>query len=207
MLANKSIWEKIKDKTRVSYNDIESYIYSQEYIDSMIHNDNSFNGIEYNPNLNIYTFEVETYKNEDEYQEIFFQKYLDGEISQKEYLDSEKSFLGMMEFLYNASETIIYYYNEDSLRKNSLFLKSSDILFNIENFEQKNDKFFLINDINFFKQLCYIAAREIERINFIFPNIQAIVVGFGLHGHIYTETPLSIELYDKLSKIINFYKK
>lgn len=203
---NNSLWEKLQKKFPLSYSDIESYIYTKGYIDSENPADIPLGGLEYNTNLNMYAFEVEEYTNEDDYSEIFFQRYIDGDISKNDYLNAENRFLKMMELLFSVSKTIVYYCNEGTLESNSPFAKSADIEMDAGFFEQNNDKFFYINNKQRFTQLCRIAAREIEVINFVFSDIQAVIMGFGMHGYIFAENPLPAKLCDSISNEINFHK-
>ena len=66
-----TFWNKVKEKS-VDIDDIEKYIYSSEYLN--IQNPIECNEIKniYNANLFQYSFEIENYQNENNYEEIFF---------------------------------------------------------------------------------------------------------------------------------------
>ena len=101
-LQNKSIWDKIKNNESLDCEDIENYVYSEEYLSITSPKDFAEINDEFNPNLNKYFFEVEEYINEDEYKEVFFQSYLDGEINRENYIYFENKFLKLLNNLFDT---------------------------------------------------------------------------------------------------------
>ncbi len=203
MSENKSIWNKLKNET-ITYDDIEQYIFTKEYISALDHPEIIYSGKEYNDALLRYFFEVESYDTEDDYEEVFFQSYLDGDISKEYYFEHENKFMKMLEILFNKSETIIYYCLDMNLENNHPLKMSTDISVDIKQIEKNNDKFFVVKDFQLFRQICYLAGREIQSINFIFPDIKCILMNSGLHGYIFAESLLDADLEKSISSVLKF---
>lgn len=201
---NKNLWEKIQMNSVVCYNDIESFIYKKEFILAFNNHDFNFNENIYNDDLYVYSFEVEDYNNEDDYEEVFFQRYLEGDITEKYYKHYEEKFIEFMRTLFEISDAYTYYYMEIPLQDIEPAKFSKDVLCDINKIKLNNDKFKHIDNWNLFKQICYIAAREIDSVSFVFPNIQAVLINSGLHGELISDKPLSNELVEKLKNIVHF---
>ncbi len=205
-LQTDSIWNKLKNNIYVDYEDIEQYIYDKNHIKAFNDRDFNYDGTEYNQNLNKYSFEVEEYQSEADYHEIFFQSYIDGNISREKYLNCEKVFLDFMNILYDSGKTYAFYSLDTALKNKFPFKKSTDIPFDPIMIQNNDDKVFLVKDKNFFQQLCYLTAREIESVIFVFYNIKAVLLNSGLHGIILFEKPLDKSFEKKLSHIIKLSK-
>lgn len=201
-MENKTIWDKIKNNIPLEYDDFEKHVYSREYINAFNNNDYSFCGKEYNDNLNMYFFEVEEYDSEEDYREVFFQNYLDKIISKECYMYYENKFIKMMKLLFNISEAIVFYSFYVPLKNNHSAQNSKDVLKDLEKINSNSDKFVTIKDWKFFKQICYISAREIESVCYVFPDIKAVLIHSGMHGYILSDEPLSKNLMDSISDIL-----
>lgn len=165
-----------------------------------------YNGPEYNENLYKYFYETEDYVSEDDYYEIFFQDYIEGNISKNEYFEHENSVLESMNVLYKNSKTFAYYSPEVNLENSFLYRKSNDIFINLNVINKNKGKVFSVNDKDLFKQLCLLTLREIESVIFIFPEIKAIALNSGLHGLLLFENPIDINLEKNLSGFIKLNK-
>lgn len=202
-MENKTIWEKLKSNIPINYNDVESYIYTKEYIKAMTNNNYNFSGREYNDSLYMYFFEVEDYATEEEYREVFFQNYLDGDISEKYYKYYEDKFMIMMKTLFNISETLVFYTLEIPLENNTPAQNSKDVLKDFEKIRINSDRIVVAKDWNFFRQICYMSLREIDRVCFIFIDIHAVLINSGMHGYIFTDEPMEKSLKEDLSSTIH----
>ena len=200
---NKIIWEKLNNNLHIEYKDIEKYIFTNEYINAFENND-FFEKKIYNDDLFMYSFEVEEYESEIDYKEVFFQQYLDNDISKTQYLYHENKFIEMMKVLFNTGKTMVFYTLEVPLDKNSPAQNSKDVIKDFDKISSYSNEVVCIDDWEFFKQICYIAAREIDCVLYMFPEIQAVVLNSGLHGYVFSEVPLSNELKNKLSEKLNF---
>lgn len=202
LLENKTIWDKLKNNISLEYDDFEKHVYTREYINAFNNNDYSFSGKEYNDNLNMYFFEVEEYDSEEDYREVFFQNYLDKIISKEYYMYYENKFIKMMKLLFNISETIVFYSFYVPLKNNHPAQNSKDVLKDLKKINSNSDKFVSIRDWELFKQICYISAREIECVCYIFPDIKAVLINSGMHGYIFSDEPLNKELKNNISNIL-----
>lgn len=202
-MVNKTIWQKLKNNIPIGYSDIENYIYTKEYIKAMADLDYNFNGKEYNESLYRYFFEVEDYIFKEDYKEVFFQSYLDGDISKESYKYYENKFIMMMKTLFNSSTAFVFYTLEIPLENNLPAQSSKDVLKDIEKIKMNSNKIIAIKDWDFFEQICYMALREIDCVCFLFADIQAVLIHTGMHGCIFSAEPLSKNLQDKLSKTIH----
>lgn len=200
---NKTIWDKLKNNIPLEYDDFKKHVYTREYINAFNSNDYSFSGKEYNDNLNMYFFEVEEYDSEEDYREVFFQNYLDKIISKEYYMYYENKFIKMMKFLFNISETIVFYSFHVPLKNNHPTQNSKDVLKDLEKINSNSDKFVSIRDWALFKQICYISAREIESVCYVLPDIKTVLIHSGLHGYILSDEPLCKELMDGISGILS----
>lgn len=201
-MENKTIWDKLKNNIPLEYDDFEKHVYTREYINAFNNDDYSFSGKEYNDNLNMYFFEVEEYDSEEDYCEVFFQNYLDKIISKEYYMYYENKFIKMMKLLFNCSETIVFYSFYVPLKNNHPAQNSKDVLKDLEKINSNSDKFVTIKDWELFKQICYISAREIESVCYVFPDIKAVLIHSGMHGYILSDEPLSKNLMDSISDIL-----
>lgn len=204
---NKNLWNKFKTNKTIYYEDVENYIYTNEYIISINSNNYNYKGKQYNDNLCIYSFEVENYENESDYKEVFFQRYIERDLTEKSYKQYENKFINFMKTLFENSEVLVFYTLETNLENNTPAKYSEDVLFDITKIELNSNKFSAIKDWSLFKQICYIAAREIDNVCFVFPNIYAVVITSGLHGNIISDNPLDNELLKKIRQTINLSNK
>lgn len=190
-LQNKSIWDKIKNNESLDCEDIENYVYSEEYLSITSPKDFAEINDEFNPNLNKYFFEVEEYINEDEYKEVFFQSYLDGEINRENYIYFENKFLKLLNNLFDTGLTFVYYCFSTKPSENYVLKQCKDILINKEFLEKYNNKVFKITDKETFKTISILMAREAMTGYFIFPNIKSIFINSGMHGYLLSEKEIN----------------
>lgn len=190
-LQNKSIWDKIKNNESLDCEDIENYVYSEEYLSITSPKDLADINDEFNPNLNKYFFEVEEYINEDEYKEVFFQSYLDGEINRENYIYFENKFLKLLNNLFDTGLTFVYYCFSTKPSENYVLKQCKDILINKEFLEKYNNKVFKITDKETFKTISILMAREAMTGYFIFPNIKSIFINSGMHGYLLSEKEIN----------------
>lgn len=199
-MLNNKIWDKLLTNKSVAYRDIERYVYSEEYLKTFENFNFDFSGEEYNPFLVKYFFESEKYQNESDYEEVFFQRLIDGNISVQEYKKHENNFLNFMTELYKKSKAFAYYSLENPLCKSYPFSKCSDICFDVKSIEANNNKVFQVENENLFFQLCYLSAREIENVIFLFSDIQIVLINSGLHGVLLCKAKIDKNLKDALSE-------
>lgn len=201
---NENFWGRLKSNKSITYKDIEGFIYTKEYITAMDNNDYCFNKEKYNKDLYLYSFEVEDYETENDYKEVFFQRYIESDITEKFYKQNEDKFIMLMKTLFENSETLVFYTLEIDLENSTPVKYSNDVLVNIEKIKLCSNRFVTIDNWDLFKQICYIAAREIDYVYFIFPDIQVVLINSGLHGKIISNEPLNSRLTKKIRAILRF---
>ena len=191
-------WNNISEKN-ISEDDIAEYIYSSDYIN--IQNPTEYCEIEneYNPDLIRYFFEAEKYQTEEEYKEIFFQGFLDGDIDKEEYYAAES-------VLSEKSNVYVYYEFLAPIDKNSPFHNSSDVDFDFEFVKSNQGKFVQIVDKFKLEQISILFAREIVSGYLIFDNIKSALVCSGMHGYILSVEELNRKLLDDISSQVRIEK-
>ena len=191
-------WNNISEKN-VSGDDIAEYIYFSDYLN--IQNPTEYCEIEneYNPDLIRYFFEVEKYQTEEEYKEIFFQGFLDGDIDKEEYYAAES-------VLSEKSNVYVYYEFLAPIDKNSPFHNSSDVDFDFEFVKSNQGKFVQIVDKFKLEQISILFAREIVSGYLIFDNIKSALVCSGMHGYILSVEELNRKLLDDISSQVRIEK-
>lgn len=198
-------WNNINEQN-VSGDDIAEYIYSSDYLN--IQNPTEYCEIEneYNPDLVRYFFEVEKYQTEEEYKEIFFQEFLDGDIDKEEYYAAELAFKNLINILSEKSNVYVYYEFLAPIDKNSPFHNSSDVDFDFEFVKSNQGKFVQIVDKFKLEQISVLFAREIVSGYFIFDNIKSVLVCSGMHGYILSAEELNRKLLDDISSQVRIEK-
>lgn len=198
-------WNNISEQN-VSGDDIAEYIYSSDYLN--IQNPTEYCEIEneYNPDLIRYFFEAEKYQTEEEYKEIFFQGFLDGDIDKKEYYAAESAFKNLINILSEKSNVYVYYEFLAPIDKNSPFHNSSDVDFDFEFIKSNQGKFIQIVDKFKIEQISVLFAREIVIGYLIFDNIKSVLVCSGMHGYILSAEELNRKLLDDISSQVRIEK-
>ncbi len=198
-------WNNVSEKN-ISENDIAEYIYSLDYLN--IQNPAEYCKIEkiYNTDLICYFFEVEKYQTEKEYREIFYQGFLDGDITEKEYYAAEFAFKKFINILFEKSNVYVYYEFIVPIDKSAPFRKSSDVDFNFEFVKNNQGKFIQIVDKFTLEQIVDLFAREIVSGYLIFDNIKSVLVCNGMHGHILSVEELSQNLLNDISSQVRIEK-
>ena len=198
-------WNNISEQN-VSGDDIAEYIYSSDYLN--IQNPTEYCEIEneYNPDLIRYFFEVEKYQTEEEYKEIFFQGFLDGDIDKEEYYAAESAFKNLINILSEKSNVYVYYEFLAPIDKNSPFHNSSDVDFDFEFVKSNQGKFVQIVDKIKLEQISVLFAREIVSGYLIFDNIKSALVCSGVHGYILSAEELNRKLLDNISSQVRIEK-
>lgn len=197
-------WNNISEKS-VSGDDIAEYIYSSDYLN--IQNPTEYCEIEneYNPDLIRYFFEAEKYQTE-EYKEIFFQRFLDGDIDKEEYYAAESAFKNLINILSEKSNGYVYYEFLAPIDKNSPFQNSSDVDFDFEFVKSNQGKFVQIVDKFKLEQISVLFAREIVSGYLIFDNIKSALVCSGMHGYILSVEELNHKLLNDISSQVRIEK-
>ena len=198
-------WNNISEQN-VSGDDIAEYIYSSDYLN--IQNPTEYCEIEneYNPDLIRYFFEVEKYQTEEEYKEIFFQGFLDGDIDKEEYYAAEFAFKNFINILSEKSNVYVYYEFLAPIDKNSPFHNSRDVDFDFEFVKSNQGKFVQIVDKFKLEQISILFAREIVSGYLIFDNIKSALVCSGMHGYILSAEELNRKLLNDISSQIRIEK-
>lgn len=191
-------WNKV-NKKNINENDIEKYIYSSEYFN--IQNPVEYGKIknEYNTNLIRYFFEIEKYQSERDYQEIFYQRFLDGDIDPNEYYDAEKSFKRFINYLFYKSNTYVYYEFLVPIEISYPFHKSSDVNFDFEFIKKNQEKFIQVIEKSQLDQISILFAREIVMGYIILTDIKSVLVCSGMHGYILSAEDLNLDLLHNIS--------
>lgn len=198
-------WNNISEQN-VSGDDIAEYIYSSDYLN--IQNPTECCEIEneYNPDLIRYFFEAEKYQTKEEYKEIFFQGFLDGDIDKKEYYAAESAFKNLINILSEKSNVYVYYEFLAPIDKNSPFHNSSDVDFDFEFVKSNQGKFVQIVDKFKLEQISVLFAREIVSGYLIFDNIKSALACSGMHGYILSAEELNRKLLDDISSQVRIEK-
>ena len=195
-----TFWNKFNSPNVISYNDIEKYLYTDEYIALNSPQEYAdFKGSVFNENLNVYFFQTKKFKDLDD--DVFFQNHLDGNILEDEYKAYEDKAIQMCMEMFSRSETYAFYNClTGSFENNSPAQKSIDVLTQVKMLESNLEKTIIIDDKNFYVNLCYVGLREIGIVHFIYPKLKAVMVITGFHGYIASENPLDDDLLNALSK-------
>ncbi|WP_455484786.1 hypothetical protein [Eubacterium sp.] len=198
-------WNNISEKN-VSGDDIAEYIYSSDYLN--IQNPTECCEIEneYNSDLIRYFFEAEKHQTEEEYKEIFFQGFLDGDIDKEEYYAAESAFKNLINILSEKSNVYVYYEFLAPIDKNSPFHNSSDVDFDFEFVKSNQGKFVQIVDKFKLEQISVLFAREIVSGYLIFDNIKSALVCSGMHGYILSAEELNRKLLNDISSQVRIEK-
>lgn len=190
---NNSFWNKVREGS-AELEDIEQHIYSPEYLN--IQNPAEYTEIknEYNTNLKQYFFEVEKYKNEEDYREIFFQGFLDGVIDEKEYYNAENTFINLIDTLADMGNMYACFDFSVPIEDNHPLKKSSDVNFDFDFIKENQGKFIKITDKSQLKQISILLAREIVSGYIIFDDIRSVITCSGMHGYILSDEELNSDL-------------
>lgn len=133
--------------------------------------------------------------------EIFYQRYLDNEISKQEFLHSEQKFLELLKNFWLYNDTYIFIendYNEiigSSYWKRNIgeFIKSKSLIAKIAN----SQLFWKIDSINDLLMLSKISTREISRAIFFFKQFEILIAIDGCCG-ILSKTKSSDLIFNKI---------
>ena len=202
---NDSFWNKIEECS-ATCQDIERYLYSQEYLS--LKNPTEYVNIKniYNTNLFKYHFDVEKYTNEADYREIYFQGFLDGEINEKEYYSAEKSFSNLINCLSYKDNVYVYFDFFVSTENNYPFQKSNDVNFDINFIKDNQGKLIKIVDKSQLEQISILFAREIVSGYIIFNDIKSVLTCSGMHGYILSVNDLNSNLLNNISLHVSIEK-
>ena len=196
MYLQDSFWNKINNNL-ATFKDLESYIYNKEYIDAVYSRNMDtlldYSDSPYNSKLFNYYFEFDKINYLGKHKEIYFQMYLDGDLTLNEYLTYENRFILFLRYLNSISRCFIYCDFFSKLDNNYPFLESKDVCFNKSDLISFSEKLSEINSINIYEQFCIIATREIGRVIFVFPQVQVVLIASGLHGTILSVNPIILQ--------------
>ncbi len=197
-LKNNNFWDKVNNCSAV-LEDIENHIYSLEYLNTQSATEYSEVKNVYNTDLVKYFFEVEEYQNEEDYEEIFFQGFLDGDIDEKEYYNAENSFINLINILSDTGNVYIYFDFSAPVENNFPLRKSTDVNFDIDFLNESQDKFIKISDCSQLRQISILLAREIVSGFIIFDGIKSVLECSGMHGYIISDNILNSDLLNRIS--------
>lgn len=199
-LQNNTIWEKLH-KGCLTYDEFESFVYTKEYLS--VSNPAQLNDVKmmYNQGFKKYFFEPEEYDSEEDYEEVFYQRFLNGEIHYDQYIYFEKKFLDMLNALTGTGKTFVFYsVFTDNLQENFPFKQCSDLEIDKAFIEKNQNCFLQIRNRKEFEQISVLSAREIISTDFIFPDIKSVFLNSGLHGILLSEGMLP----DKIKNTFHF---
>ncbi len=199
---DKNIFGELESNKLIDINEIEAYIYSIDYIKAQSPVECADIKNIYNPARSLYFFEVEKYSNEENYEEIYFQKFLENDISSDDYYKYENSFKEMLSLLSSTGKTYIYFNFFTDIEKNYPFIKSDDISIDTDFIKCNNCKIVQVCEYKTLKQIFTLIAREIISSYLIFPSIKTVVVASGMHGYFIADAELDERLLKKLSNYI-----
>lgn len=201
-LQNNLIWNKFKYNEPLKYEELESYIYSKKYLSLSTPTDCRDMDDIYNSELHKYFFEVEEYDNEESYEEIFFQNYIDGELEWQDYIRHEKKFTALIETLFDTGDTYVCFHLFIKLEDSYPFKKCTDITVDTMFIHDNADKFIRIEDKEILKQISILSAREILNVDYIFTGIKSVLINSGMHGYLLSENALESKLKNKIQAIL-----
>lgn len=201
MLENNTLWKKIKSEYELNYSDLEQYLYTKDYLRIQnLPEYFNYNKDEYNDSFYLYSFVTKKY---DDYDDLFFQNFIDGNIPKEEYFEYEYKAIKMLFNLFEKNSAYAFYScNSDSFYNNATAQKSKNVLTCIDKLEANNEKLLSISNKEFYKNICYIALREIGTVHFIFPELKMIILFSGFHGLMSSEELISDELLNELSEYV-----
>ena len=198
---DKNIWDKLETNMLIDIKEVESYIYSMDYLKAQSPIECAYIKNIYNSARFLYFFEVEKYSKEEDYEEVYFQKFLDNNISSDDYYKYENSFKEMLSLLSSTGKTYIFFNTITDIEKNYPFLKSADISIDTDFIKCNNGKLVQVFENKKLKQIFTLIAREIIDSYLIFPGIKTVAVTSGMHGYLIADA----ELYEKhLKKLSNY---
>ena len=199
---DENIWAKIEAGKSVDITEIETHLYSIDYLKNQSPAECTDINNFYNPDRFLYFFEVEKYFDEEDYEEIYFQKFLENGISGETYYKYENSFIEMLCLLSSMGKTYIYFDIFTDIEKNYPLKKSTDISVDTDFIKCNNCKLIQVCEQEKLKQIFTLTAREIINSYMLLPDIKTIVVTSGMHGYFVTDTQLDKKLLDKLSDYV-----
>lgn len=201
LLDNNTLWKRIKSEYELNYSDLEQYLYTKDYLSIKTPLEYfNYNKDEYNDSFYIYIFQTKKY---DDYDDLFFQNFLNGDISSAEYsLYEEKAIEMCLRLFYESPTYAFCSCNSDSFYNNSPAKKSMNVLTCIEAVERNREKIIHVDNEEFYKNLCYVALREIGTVHFIYPELKMIILFSGFHGYITSEDLIDKDLLAELSQYV-----
>lgn len=202
LLENKiNFWKNIKENKPINYSDIQQLLFAPEYIYALESFDFNYHGKTYNSELFSYEFSASEYSN---YDEIFFQNYLDNVITKELYLGCEKAIINMINILNDNSPVYAYYsLFTDTLAENMPANKSKDVIINSDILNKNKEKIYKVSNKNLLKEICYLGLREIAEVYLFFSESKMVVIISACHGIILSKNPISDNLVKQLSKVLH----
>ena len=199
LLENKDkLWTSIKNQN-ISYEDFEQFIYSDSFLKACDTFDFTYNKSIYRDNWKIYEFNSP--KNH-KISNVFFQNFLEGEISKSLYYKCENETIEFLRELYGSDCYAFYEFNSDSLDINYPAQQSKNVL-RSWNFINKNRAAFTkIRDVSIYQEISYLGIREIALVYFIFTNRKIIAIPNECKCIILAEQPLLNSFLNALDKSI-----
>lgn len=171
-MSENKLWDLIKEQ-RICYEIFEKFIYSDNYLKSSQNYDFSYDKSIYKENWNLYEFTPETLENKNK---VFFQQYLDGEISKSKYLACENATIEFIMSFYNQDCYTFYDFYTDDLENNFPAQCSKDVLLNWGYLNENKDSFIEVKDKQIFQEISYLGIREIGLIYLVFVESKMIMI-------------------------------
>lgn len=106
MLENNTLWKKIKSEYELNYSDLEQYLYTKDYLRIQnLPEYFNYNKDEYNDSFYLYSFVTKKY---DDYDDLFFQNFIDGNIPKEEYFEYEYKAIKMLFNLFEKIQHMLF---------------------------------------------------------------------------------------------------
>ncbi len=156
----------------------------------------------YNSNESLYLSQFPMYiKDTQKYNslEIYYQKYLDGNLSKEDFLKCENNFNKVLQTHWLYDEVFATIYIDEFDYKHSLYYKMNRSELNkqhefISRIINNNKSLYNIDDISKLSAVLKIATRDIAPIMLYFKKFNAFLTLNGCSGIIYTQNEKFIEL-------------
>lgn len=191
------LWNLIESKI-ISFDDFEKMIYSDSYLKALDRFDFNYQGSIYQSMWNLYEVKSQNKEN------IFFQKYLDKDVSESQYFQAEKKAMSFLKQFYNLDANCVAFYdfNSDSLTDNFPAQQSKNVLPNWDDIERSRGSFVKIDDILMFEQISYLGIREIGTVFIILTKSKIILIPNECRCTVLSVEPLKQSIMEKFNDLV-----
>jgi len=139
--------------------------------------------------------------------EIFFQKFLNRDISKKAFIDEEEKFIRFFIYLWSLNNTFAFVNNITPLNKNYVAKKCKKEIKKYKNSEEKNHSLFKVKNVDILKSLIHIGAREISQVYLFFIEWNIIIELSGLVALIQFENQKNIIEIGNIANVCNLFAR